>query len=47
MESWRALCQQNGLPYALFTAFMAVLIAVSGVGMVGGIAWMWWGALRP
>ncbi|MFF3363586.1 hypothetical protein [Streptomyces misionensis] len=46
MEEWRLFRRQVGLPYALFTALMAMLIVASGAGMVGGIAWMWWAALH-
>lgn len=44
MNAWRSYWQGYGILNGLFTAFMAVVIVLSGLGMVGGIAWMWWDA---
>ncbi|WP_432053779.1 hypothetical protein [Streptomyces sp. bgisy022] len=40
MRVWREYWQQYGVRYGLFQAFMALLWAVSGMGLFGGLTYL-------
>jgi hypothetical protein len=45
VNAWRQYWHWYGVGYGLFQAFMVTVWIASGLGMVGGIAWLWWEAL--
>ncbi|GAA0501055.1 hypothetical protein [Streptomyces olivaceiscleroticus] len=44
MNAWTRYWRSFGIPYGLLQAAMATCIVVGFLGMVLGIAWMWWQA---